>query len=70
MIFKKPKKMTSNFFDSYIFIQQFQWISSEFIFNFRLSSRKSLSQQKQAKKITNFTIKFHPKNQTHFTNLD
>ena len=37
---------------------------------FRLSSRKSKSQQKLAKKITNFTIQFRSKNLTHFTDLN
>ena len=36
----------------------------------RFSSRKSQSQQKLAKKITNFTIQVRSKNITHFTNLD
>ena len=36
----------------------------------RFSDRKSQSQQKLAKKITNFTIQFRSKNITHFTNLD
>ena len=38
--------------------------------NFRFSSRKSQSQQNLAKKITHFTIQFHPKNLTHFTNMN
>ena len=37
---------------------------------FRFSSRKSQSQRKLAKKITNFTIQFCSKNLTHFTNLN
>ena len=43
---------------------------SEFLFKFRFSSRKSQSQEKLAKEITNFTIQFRSKNITHFTNLD
>ena len=39
-------------------------------FNFGFSSRKSQSQQKLAKKITHFTIKFCSKNFTHFANLN
>ena len=39
-------------------------------FNFRFSSRKSQSQQKLTKKITHFTIQFHSKHLTHFTNLN
>ena len=38
-------------------------------FNFRFFSSKSQSQQKLAKKITHFTIKFRSKNLTYFTNL-
>ena len=37
-----------------MFVQTFQWTSSEFFFNFRFSSKKSQSQQKLAKKITHF----------------
>ena len=37
-------------------------------FNFRFSGRKFQIQQKQAKKITHFTIHFCSKNLTHFTN--
>ena len=40
-----------------------------FFFNFRISVRKSQSQQKLAEKITHFTIQFRSKNLTHFTNL-
>ena len=39
-------------------------------FNFKFSSRKSLSQQKLAKKIAHFTIQFRSKNLTHLTNLN
>ena len=38
-------------------------------FNFRFFSSKSQSQQKLAKKITHFTIKFRSKNLTYFTNV-
>ena len=41
-------------YNVFILVQTFQWASSEFLFNFRLSSRKSQSQQKLAKKITHF----------------
>ena len=51
-------------------VHKFQWISSEFIFTFRFSNRKSQSQQKLAKKITNFTTQFGSKNLTNFTNLN
>ena len=37
--------------------------------DFRFSSRKSLSQQKLAKKVTHFTIQFCSKDLTHFTNF-
>ena len=43
---------------------------SFFFFNFRFSDRKSQSQQKLAKKVTYFTIQFHSKNLTRFTNLN
>ena len=38
--------------------------------NFRFSSKKFQSPQKLAKKFTHFTIQFHSKNLTHFTNLN
>ena len=56
--------------NAFIFVHTFQWTSSEFFLIFRLSSRKSQSQQKLAKKITHFTIQFRTKNFTHFTNLN
>ena len=57
-------------YKDFVFAQTFHWISSDFILNFRFSSRKSQSQQKLAKKITHFTIQFRSKNLTHFTNLN
>ena len=48
----------------------FQRKSSELLFNFRFSSRKSQTQQKLAKKISHFTIQFRSKNVTDPTNLD
>ena len=54
----------------FIFVQTFHWISSDFFFSFRLSSRKCQSQQKLAKKITYFTVQFCLKNLTHFTTLN
>ena len=54
----------------FIFVQTFHWISSDFFFSFRLSSRKCRSQQKLTKKITYFTVQFCLKNLTHFTNLN
>ena len=53
----------------FIFVQTFHWMSSDFFFNFRFSSRKSQSQQKLAKKITHFTIEFCSKSLTHVTHL-
>ena len=53
-----------------VFAQMYQRKSSEFLFDFRFSSRNSQSQQKLAKKIAHFTIQFRLKNITHFTNLD
>ena len=67
ILFLKILFWAYNFF---IFAQTFQRTSSEFLFNFRFSSRKSQSQQKLAKKITHFTIQFRSKNLTHFTNLN
>ena len=57
-------------YNVFIFVQTFQWTSLNFFFNFRFSSRKSQSQQKLAEKITYFTIPFHSKNLSHFTNLN
>ena len=56
-------------YNFFIFVQTFPQTSLGFLFNFRFSSRKPQSQQKLAKKITNFTIQFRLKNLTHFTNL-
>ena len=57
-------------YNIFIFAQMFQWTSSEFLFKFRFSSRKSQSQQNLAIKITHFTIQFQSKNLSFFTNLD
>ena len=38
--------------------------------NFRFSGRKSQSQEKLAKRITHFTVRFRSKNLTHFTKLN
>ena len=54
----------------FIFAQMYQRPSSEFLFNFRFSSRKTQNQQKLGEKIAHFTIQFRSKNITHFTNLD
>ena len=54
----------------FIFASTFQWTSSEVFLNFRFSSRNSQSQQKLAKKITHFTIKFRAKNLSYFMNLN
>ena len=67
ILFLKILFWAYNFF---IFVEKFPRTSSEFLFNFRFSSRKSQSQQKLAKKITHFTIQFRSKNLTHFTNLN
>ena len=67
ILFLKILFWACNFF---IFVEMFPRTSSEFLFNFRFSSRKSQSQQKLAKKITHFTIQFRSKNLTHFTNLN
>ena len=56
-------------YSCFIFVQIFQW-TSELFFDIRFSSRRSQSQQKLAKKISHFTIKFRSKNLTHFTNLN
>ena len=52
-----------------IFAQMYQWTSSEFLFNFRFSSR-NLKANKLRKKIANFIIQFRSKNITHFMNLN
>ena len=48
--FKKPRKITSDFFNKYIFVQTFQWTSSEYFFYFRFSSIKPQSKQKTSEK--------------------
>ena len=66
IIFLKIFFRAYNFF---IFVHTFQRTSSEFFFNFRLSSRKSQN-QKLPKNITHFIIQFLSKKLTHFMNLD
>ena len=61
------KKIFQASFQAFIFIHTFMCTLSEFFYNFRLSSRKSQSQQKLAKKMTHFTIEFCWKNLIHFT---
>ena len=60
IIFKKPRKMTSDFFNKSLFVHIFQWTSSECFLNFRFSSRKSQSQQKTSEKdhLTYNTVSF------------
>ena len=70
IIFKKLRKMTSDFFNNYIFVHTVQWTSSEIFFNFRFSIRKSQSKQKLTKKINHLTIQLLSKNLAHFTNLN
>ena len=53
----------------FIFVETFQWTSSERFFYFKYYSRKSWSQQKLVEKITYFTIQFCSNNLTRFTNL-
>ena len=71
IIFKKPRKMTNNFFNNSFtrsgghhqhFVVFFQ--------DFRFSSKKSQIQEKLAKKIIYCTINFRLENLTHFTNLN
>ena len=57
------------FFEHTTFLRTFQW-TSEFFLDFRFSSRKSQSQQKLAKKITDFSIRFNSKHLTYFINLN
>ena len=33
IIFKKPRKMTNDFFNHYTFVRTFQWTSSEYLTN-------------------------------------
>ena len=51
-------------------VHTFQWTLSEFFFDFRIFSRKSRSQQKQAKRITHFAMQFRTKNLTYFKKLN
>ena len=71
IIFKKPRKMTNNFFNNSFtrsgghhqhFVVFFQ--------DFRFSSKKSQIQEKLAKKITYCTINFRSENLIHFTNFN
>ena len=58
------------YFGHTTFLRMFQWTSSEFFLDFRFSSRKSQSQQKLAKEITHFFIRFNSKHLTYFVNLN
>ena len=40
--FKKPKKMTNNFFNNYIFVHTFQWVSSECLTNVTLTVKVAM----------------------------
>ena len=64
------KKLLFRTYNLFIFVHTFQWTSSDFFFNFRLSSRNSQSQQTLAKKMIHFTIQFCSKNRTHFKELN
>ena len=57
------------YFEHPTFLRTFQWTSWKFLLDFRFSSRKSQSQQKLAKKITQFWIRFNSKHLTYFMNL-
>ena len=57
------------FFGHTTFLRTFQW-TSEFFLDFRFSNRKSQSQQKLAKKITHFSIRFNSNHLIYFINLN
>ena len=62
------------FFENIILDIQLSYVCSSghhqsFFLDFRFSSRKSQSQQKLAKKITDFSIRFNSKHLTYFINL-
>ena len=40
--FKKPRKMTNDFFDHYIFVPTFQWTSSECLTNVTLTVKVAM----------------------------
>ena len=48
-------KIVLRAYNVFIFVRTFKW---KFVFNFRISSRKSKNLQKLARKITHFTIQF------------
>ena len=71
IIFKKPRKMTNNFFNnSFTRSSGHHQHFVVFFQDFRFSSKKSQIQEKLAKKIIYCTINFRSENLTHFTNLN
>ena len=42
IIFKKPRKMTNDFFNNYIFVHTFQWTSSECLTNVTITAKVAM----------------------------
>ena len=42
IIFKKPRKMTNDFFNHYIFVRTFQWTSSECLTNITITVKVAM----------------------------
>ena len=42
IIFKKPRKMTNDFFNHYIFVRTFQWTSSECLTNVTITVKVAM----------------------------
>ena len=50
IIFKKPRKMTNDFFNHYIFVRTFQWTSSECLTNVTITVKVAMVTYKHCKK--------------------
>ena len=50
IIFKKPRKMTNDFFNNYIFVHTFQWTSSECLTNVTVTVKVAMVTYMHCKK--------------------
>ena len=50
IIFKKPRKMTNDFFNNYIFVHTFQWTSSECLINVTVTVKVAMVTYRHCKK--------------------
>ena len=50
IIFKKPRKMTNDFFNNYVFVHMFQWTSSECLTNVTVTVKVAMVTYRHCKK--------------------